>query len=203
MKLAQLASPCLALLQGMTAILPSTALALLALCAVVHASDLSQFITAHEGVRLCVYMDTSNIRTICVGLNVQQPSAKALIQAEGGNYTAIRYGPVCPYTKCYSLRCPSQDTACAAASSTGQGCITTPRGCDNILVQQLASFEQEVQRSVATAQFDMLGSPAPANEHARCCNKKRANNSARVLTPLVMHAGALIRLQNAGANAHQ
>jgi hypothetical protein len=133
----------------MMAMLSGIGLALLAYCATVHASDLSDFIGAHEGLRQCVYLDTAKppVRTICFGLNVQQATARALVEAEGGNWTAIRYGTVCNYTgmKCYANRCPQQDRICAASNSTKHGCITTSTGCDNIFAKQLATFEKEVK----------------------------------------------------------
>jgi heme A synthase len=135
---------CFGLLHRMMAMLAGLAVALLALCATAHASDLSEYIAGHEGYRQCVYLDTNKIRTNCFGLNLEQkgPTAKALVEAEGGNWTAIRYGPVCDY-KCNANRCDKKDRECSTASSTRDGCLTY-EGCLNIFAQQLLTFEREM-----------------------------------------------------------
>jgi hypothetical protein len=127
----------------MMAMLAGLAVALLALCATAHASDLSAYIGKHEGYRQCVYLDINKIRSICFGLNLETSAAKALVEAEGGNWTAVHGGPVCKYPCKSCERQETKDRECSTASDTKNGCLTY-NGCLNIYATQLATFEQEM-----------------------------------------------------------
>ena len=57
--------------------------------------DAKSMIKRHEGVRTCVYKDTMGYRTIGVGFNLDQGSARSTCQRLGIDYNAVLSGSKC------------------------------------------------------------------------------------------------------------
>ena len=55
-------------------------------------SSLKQQLIMHEGVRDRVYMDTTGHPTIGIGLNLDRPDAKELLESVGANYEDVKQG---------------------------------------------------------------------------------------------------------------
>ena len=54
--------------------------------------DIKNLITKHEGYRNKVYLDSLNIPTIGIGLNLLRPDAKSILNKVGANYSNILNG---------------------------------------------------------------------------------------------------------------
>jgi GH24 family phage-related lysozyme (muramidase) len=65
-------------------------------------SDL-QLVEQGEGLRLCKYLDTMGIPTICYGYNLQNYNARSAIASVGGNYDQVMAGTCLNQNQCAQL----------------------------------------------------------------------------------------------------
>ena len=57
--------------------------------------DAISLIKQAEGFRECTYRDTKELKTICYGFNLEVPSARAKIEAVGGNWDSVYFKDSC------------------------------------------------------------------------------------------------------------
>jgi GH24 family phage-related lysozyme (muramidase) len=67
-----------------------------------YTSDL-QLVEQGEGLRLCKYLDTMGIPTICYGYNLQNYNARSAIASVGGNYDQVMAGTCLNQNQCAQL----------------------------------------------------------------------------------------------------
>ena len=63
----------------------------------------TELIKEGEGLRKCEYVDTTGNKTVCYGFNLEPSSARANVEAVGGNYDDVYNGGCLTQSQCDQL----------------------------------------------------------------------------------------------------